>query len=133
MNNLQKHINFWRASAKRDFKTAKGLFTLKRYDSCLFFCHLSLEKLLKGLVVLKTKQPAPHIHDLKRLLDLSGISDFTEENINNLITITEFNISARYDNIKLAFYHKCTRKYTEKYFTISKKLYLWLEKKYPKN
>jgi len=42
-----KVIDFWIESSEEDFKVATGLFKLKHYPQSLFFCHLSLEKLLK--------------------------------------------------------------------------------------
>ena len=65
-------------SAKRDLKTAEGLFSLKRFDACLFFCHLALEKIIKGLVSLKTKEVPPYTHDLVKLLSIAKI-DLSEE------------------------------------------------------
>ncbi len=43
--------------------------------------------------------------------------------------ITTFNIRARYDNIKLEFYKKATREYTEKWFSTAKEGYQWLKEK----
>jgi HEPN domain-containing protein len=133
MTDLQKQLIYWKETSERDLKTAKGLFKLKRYDACLFFCHLSLEKLLKGFVVAKTQEPAPYIHDLERLLKLSNINDATKQTISDLKTITEFNISGRYPEIKAEFYKKCNKDYTKKHLALTNKLYLWLKKKYPKN
>ncbi|MEA2065116.1 MAG: HEPN domain-containing protein [Patescibacteria group bacterium] len=55
MDRINKQIEYWKKSADRNWKTATGLFQLKRYDSCLFFCHLTLEKILKGLFAKKPK------------------------------------------------------------------------------
>lgn len=44
-----------------------GLFKIKRYSDSLFFGHIVLEKILKALVVQKTKNQAPYSHDLIRL------------------------------------------------------------------
>ena len=124
---LKETIEFWQKSAANDWKTANGLFDLKRYDSCLFFCHLTLEKALKGLVVQNTKQLSPFIHDLTKLAEMAKL-DLTENQIDDLKTITTFNISARYGDIKLNFYKKCTLNFTKKYLKITKTLYLWLKK-----
>ncbi len=129
---LKTQIDYWKKSAQRDLDTAQVLFKNKRYDSCLFFCHLSLEKLLKGLVVKQTKKAVPYIHHLEKLTILAELT-LTEEQIKNLRVITDFNIAGRYDKFKFAFYEKCTKEYTEKYFDITKKLFPWLEKKYQKN
>ncbi|MEW6086943.1 MAG: HEPN domain-containing protein [bacterium] len=131
MNNVNKQIDYWKETAQRDWKTALGLFKIKRYDACLFFCHLTLEKILKGLVVKQTNHPSPFIHDLEKLAFLSKLK-LTEQQIQDLRTISTFNIAARYDNIKLAFYKKCTKNFTEKYLLTTKKLYLWLKREYLK-
>ena len=129
--NLSKIGEYFKDSSRRDWKTAQGLFTIKRYDSCLFFCHLTLEKSLKYLVTIHTKDFPPHSHDLLRLVKLAKLK-IDEDQRDNLIEITQFNISGRYDNQKMDFYKKCTFEYTKKYLKITKELLIWLQKNYPK-
>lgn len=129
--NQLKTIKYFKESAERNYQTAIDLFKLKRYDSCLFFCHLALGKFIKALIVAKTNKPAPYIHTLPRLAELAGLS-FSEEQTKNLKIISTFNISGRYDDEKLAFYKLCNKSYTDKYLKITKKLYLWLKENYPK-
>ena len=131
MNSINKQIDYWKKSAGHNLKTATGLFQLKRYDSCLFFCHLVLEKLLKGLVTQNTQKPAPHIHDLERLSILARL-ELSKEQIKNLKMISKFNIAGRYDEIKFDFYKLATKLYAEKYLEISKNLILCLKKQYQK-
>lgn len=128
---MNKQIDYWKKSSKRNLETAQSLLKLKHYDACLFFCHLALEKMLKSLVVEQTGEPAPYTHDLENLAIIAKFSA-SREQIENLKTITRFNIGSRYDDFKFAFYKQCTREYTEKYFNISKKLYLCIEKQYQK-
>lgn len=128
---LKKQIEFWEKSGQEDWETANFLFTGKRYAPCLFFCHLSLEKLLKGLVITNTENSAPHTHDLERLAVLSGIN-FSKEQANTFKTMTRFNISSRYDDQKLSFHEIADKKFTEKYLIITKKLFIWLKNQYPK-
>ena len=129
--NTKKIIQYWKKSAEKDFDVAKTLLKLNRYDYCLFFCHLTIEKLLKGLVVKQIKKSAPFTHDLFYLSKLAEL-DLTSKQKNYLEEITKFNIRARYDNVKLAFYETCTKSYAEKYLKISNDLYLWLKKLYQK-
>ena len=128
---IAEQINYWLVSSDRDWNTVLGLFKIKRYDYCLFLSHLTLEKLLKGLVVIRTEKSAPRIHDLPELANIAEI-DLDENKINNLKIFTTFNISGRYDNIKFNFYKICTKEYTEKYLKIAKELRLCLKKQYPK-
>jgi len=128
---FKKQVDYWRKSAEKNFQAAQVLFDNRHYDSCLFFCHLALEKMLKGLVVMATKKEAPYIHDLVKLANLVDLK-LEEKSVKLLRIITTFNIAGRYQEEKLAFYKRCTKDYTLKYFDISKKLFLWLKKEYSK-
>lgn len=129
--NIQEIINYWEKGADRSFDTAEFLYKGKRYSDCLFFCHLMLEKLLKGLVAQRTKQHAPYLHELDILAKKTGLP-LTDLQIEQLKIISAFNIAARYDNIKESFYKKATKQYAEEYFNISKELFLWIKKQYLK-
>lgn len=131
--NRQKveQINYWLVSSGRDWDTALGLFRMKRFDYCLFFTHLALEKLLKGLITAKAGKPAPKIHDLPELANIAGL-ELSEDQIADLKIFTTFNVSCRYDSVKFNFYKICTKPYTEKYLKIALELIIWLKKQYPK-
>lgn len=130
--NLQKQLDYWEISSKRDLETCHDLFKLKRYDSCLFFGHLALEKIIKGLILIQTQKVPPYIHDLEKLSRAAKLQP-TDKDRTDLRNITKFNISGRYQEEKLEFYKKCNKEYTQQYLKIIKKLYLWLKKQYPKN
>ncbi len=131
MSKLEAQAEYWKLSAERNWRTAMDLFKTKHYDACLFFCHLTLEKSLKALVIRTTNQSAPYIHNLERLANLAKLSLSTEQ-ILQLRVITTFNIAGRYDEEKLAFYKKCSQGFTNKHLQIAKKLYLWLKGEYLK-
>jgi HEPN domain-containing protein len=131
MQGMQKQIQYWKETGNRSLKTAGDLYTTRHYDACLFFCHLTLEKILKGLVVQHTKQPAPYLHDLAKLAALAAV-EVTEADVQHLRTITTFNIAGRYDDIKLAFYKQCTPTFTRRYFALTKELMLCLVDQYHK-
>lgn len=134
MNNdeQKKQINYWIISAKRNWLTALDLFRTTHYDACLFFCHLTLEKVLKAFFVKKTKKSAPYVHNLEQLAQVAGL-DLTDNQILSLRTITTFNIAGRYDEEKFAFYKKCTKDFTSRHLRMAKELYLWLRKEFLKN
>lgn len=128
--NIKKVVDYWKTGAEYNYETAEFLYKGKRYSDCLFFCHLMIEKILKGLVVKRTKTHAPYIHKLVDLAKLAGLG-LTKDQTEQLTEITGFNIAGRYDSAKFNFYKRCDKNYAEKYFTVSKKLYLWLKKQYP--
>lgn len=127
MIKFQKIELFWENQSKEDFKTAEGLFLLKRYAPALFFCHLALEKFLKSLVVRKTKNNAPFEHNL---IQLSKIADiiFSENDRSLISEINTFNIKGRYDDYKSKFYTKATKTYTKRYINETKRIIIWLKK-----
>lgn len=121
-------INYWLKSAKEDLKTAQDLFGLKRYSYSLFFAHLTLEKVLKALVVKTTDQAPPWTHDLVKLAKLTKIS-LSKEKIADLQEINTFNIAARYNDVKFRFYKKATKAYAKKYLERCLKICQWLKAK----
>lgn len=125
--NKEKVINYWLITSKQDFDSVMVLFKNKKYHHSLFFCHLSIEKMLKAIVVKKTKAAPPLIHDLVRLAEKAGLSldtSFKED----LAEITTFNIQTRYDDFKLSFYKQATKAFATKYLNKTKRILKWLEK-----
>ena len=124
---LKTLLNYWINGAEKNYKTAKFLYDGKKFSDCLFFSHLTLEKILKASFVKLNKIHAPYVHELDILAKKAKV-DLSDEQMKQLRIISTFNIAARYDNIKYSFYKKCTKEYTTKHFDISKKLYLCLKK-----
>ena len=124
MNEKQTHhvVAYWSKTAKHNYDTLLSLFKARRYSDSLFFGHLLLEKMLKALVVKKTKTQAPFTHDLIRLQQTAAL-DLTEEEIQLLNKVNDFNIRARYPDYKLKFYKVCTKEYTQKHLNQITSLY----------
>ena len=133
IHNLQQNIKYWLDSSKKDLDVAQDLFRSKHYPQCLFFCHLSLEKLLKGIITKTTKKYPPYIHDLQRLAEFAKI-DLNSQQKKCLDQIFTFNIAGRYADAKFEFYKKYNKKeYAQRYLKITKSLLLWLKKEFQKN
>lgn len=131
-SNFKKLIEYRKESSSQDFKAAKSLFEKKFYAHCLFFCHLSLEKLLKSFVMEKTGEFAPHTHDLLRLIEITGIK-LDKEQTENLEKIFTFNVAGRYLEEKIDFHKTHNKKeVAEKYLNITNNLLIWLKKEFQK-
>lgn len=126
---VKDFIKFWQTTAGRDLEVAEDLFKLGRYNYCLFFSHLALEKLLKGLVYKNSQSHALPVHNLVHLAKQARLF-LTNTQINNFKEITSWNIQTRYDSYKFTFYNKATKEYTDKWFTKAKELYKWLRNQY---
>jgi HEPN domain-containing protein len=100
---INKIIQYWHDSSQHDYDTMLGLFRIKRYSDSLFYGHLVLEKILKALVVLQTKEHALPIHNLLLLLQKSGV-ELLKEEVEFISEANKFNIRAMYPDYKLSFY-----------------------------
>ena len=69
----KKTIAYWMSSSRYDVSVANALMKSRKYPYALFMGHLSLEKLLKALVVKMTDEHAPFSHSLPYLAEKSGI------------------------------------------------------------
>lgn len=121
-------VVYWARSAAEDVITSESLFASKRYLPCLFYCHLFVEKILKGLIVKKTGEPSPYGHMLLRLAKLAGLS-LTDGQSTLLADLTRFNIRARYEDYKYGLHKEASKEFTKKYMHDAKELYVWLKKK----
>ena len=119
-------IQYWIDSSNRDFKTMKNLFKAKEYHWALFIGHLVVEKLLKAYYVKNVGNHPPFTHNLLRLAEKAQLElDETQKDI--LVTVTAFNIQARYDDYKLAFYKTCTQEFTEEWISEIKRFRKWIK------
>ena len=118
--------SYWIKEADEALTVAEHLFEKGDYSYALFFGHLAVEKILKGLYVDLKKEHAPPIHNLARIAGLAGLS-LDEEKIDVLILISSFNIEARYPDLKRSFRKRCTKEYTVEQMRIIKETFQWLK------
>ena len=119
---VKKVVKYWQITAEHDYETMNGLFKIKRYSDSLFFGHIVLEKILKGLVVQETKKEAPYIHNLTKLAELSKCN-LPKDEMDLLDIVNKFNIRSRYPEYKLQFYKQCDKEYAKNYLDKITKLY----------
>lgn len=123
-------VEYWLDSSDQDYETMQVLMRNAQYSWSLFIGHLVVEKLLKGMYVKQnfdTPYP-PKTHNLLSLAEKCGL-ELEDKQIEKLQIITQFNISARYDDYKQEFHKKCTKEYTEFQVENIKEIREWLKKK----
>ncbi len=125
--NKEKMIEYWIDGSNDDFDTMIVMFDSKRYSWSLFIGHLMIEKLLKALFIHVKSDYPPLIHNLLRLAEKSDLK-LTDNRKEQLITVTAFNINARYDDYKMSFKQRCTPNYTYEWIGKLKDLRLWIKK-----
>ena len=121
-----KLIKYWIDDSEDDYDTMIVLYQSKRYYWALFAGHLMLEKLLKAYFVKSKSDYPPLIHNLLRLAEKSEV-ELKDKRKEELITVTAFNINARYDDYKKSFKLKCTPEYTAEWIEKMEELRKWIK------
>ena len=124
----QEIVSYWIQSSDRDYKTMLHLYETKDYCWSLFLGHLVIEKLLKSFYCKNIGTVSPKIHNLYRIAELSNL-EISDEHKEVLVTLTTFNIRARYDDYKQKFHKKCTESYTKSWIDKIKVYRKWLKER----
>ena len=95
MIDINKQIGYWLQGANSDIETAELLVAGKKNIEGLFFCHLTIEKILKALVVKSTLQLAPKSHNLIYLCELASI-DLSDDNKLMMSILMKYQLEGRY-------------------------------------
>ena len=122
----EKLIKYWIDQAMDDNDTMIAMYDSKRYNWALFLGHLMIEKLLKAYYVKINSEYPPLIHNLLRLAEKSNL-DINEEKKKELVTITAFNINARYDDYSSSFKQLCTLEFTDEWISKIDNLKIWIK------
>lgn len=100
---IAEQVTYWQALAASDLEVARRF--LRRGDDlhyCLFFGLMSLEKLIKALVVIATHSTPPRIHDLIKLAERASLSldaDLKEK----LDLFNDFNVRSSLSGLQACF------------------------------
>lgn len=124
--NKDKLIEYWITGSDDDYETMIAMFKSKRFSWSLFIGHLMIEKLLKDYYVKVKSDYPPFIHNLLRLAEKAELG-LTDDIKKQLVTITAFNINARYDDYKMSFKKQCTTEFTEEWIEKLKELRPWIK------
>ncbi len=127
MNNIDL-MKYRIESSDEDYNVMNVLHNSKKNSYCLFFGQMVIEKLLKALYA-KNNKGAPHAprtHDLLYLAQKMEL-ELTERHTLLLDMISDFNMSARYDDYKNGFKQNCTDEYTTEQINNIKEVREWLK------
>ena len=116
----------WLTEGEEALIVAGHLVEKADYSYALFFGHLAVEKVLKGLHAVRKGEHAPPIHNLVRLAKAVGI-ELDEARTEVLLRITAFNIEARYPDLKTGFRQRCTPEYADEQMMVIREMCKWLK------
>ena len=92
---INKQLIYWIDGASSDLETAELLINSRRLLHGLFFCHLTIEKVLKAWVVKTTLDLPPKTHNLLLLHEISKLS-LSDDEIKLLEVLMVYQLEGRY-------------------------------------
>ena len=121
-----KKYEEWFFQSDYDLETAVDMYKTGRYVYCIFMCHLSLEKALKGLYVKGTGEYPPKSHSLIFFVERLGIqmNDTTYEFV---FTLNKISVPTRYPEDLRRLFEAYTKKRTEEILKLTKETQLWIK------
>lgn len=94
---------------------------------CLFFAHLTLEKLLKAHFVKDNASDfPPKTHNLLVLISQTNLSPLPDH-LKTLSQVNQFQIDGRYPDYKLNMFKIADRPYTEQLLAEIENVMIWLQ------
>jgi len=85
----------WYFQSDYDLETAEYMLQSERNTYCVFMCHLSLEKALKGLYYKRTNEIPPKLHNLLYFINRLNLVP-AEDDLLFIGTVNSLSITTRY-------------------------------------
>ena len=124
MIDMAKQIDYWKKGSLSDIETADILIDKKKYREGLFFCHLSIEKMLKALYVKMKNDIPPKTHNLFQLSESIDLK-MDENNSDFFGILMNYQLEGRYPDSNPLIPDEVKVK---KYLTKTKDMQQWLIK-----
>jgi HEPN domain-containing protein len=121
----------WFLQADYDMDTAQYMFDGGRYFYCIFMCHLSIEKALKGLYRAKLMSDPPKVHDLLFLANRVQLAPPAEVK-DLLYELDGLSVPTRYPDELKKMALTYNQRSTEPMLARARKALQWLRAQLPK-
>ena len=125
METIKSQVDYWKEGAVSDLETAEILIKKMKLKEGLFFCHLTIEKLLKAIYVNLFKDNAPKTHRLFYFIEKCNIEP-DEDTINFLGVLMKYQLEGRYPDYDPG---TITKMKANEYLQKTKGLFTWLTAK----
>ncbi|MCL4547697.1 MAG: HEPN domain-containing protein [Bacteroidetes bacterium] len=128
---MAKDYKEWFLQSEYDLNSATKSFDSGDYIYCMFFCHLSLEKYLKGLYLKSLKKEPPKLHNLIFFLENVGI-DLPGKFRKYILDLDDAAVSTRYPDSLTKLSEQFDKEFVSNILTETKELLKWLMTEYKK-
>ncbi len=121
----------WLLQADYDLETAEAMFRSGRFIYVVFFCHLAIEKGLKGIYQTRLNTIPPKIHNLEYFVEKLKLTPSTET-LDFISVLSDASIPTRYPSEFSRMYKEFTQERAELSIRKSKGVLEWIRKEYSK-
>jgi HEPN domain-containing protein len=125
MDNKDKHEE-WYFQSDYDLETAFDMFKTGRMVYCIFMCHLSIEKALKGLSIKKTGEFPSKSHSLIYFTEKLGL-ELDDSDYEFLFMLNKISVPTRYPDDLRKLFTAYTKERTESILNQTKELQSWIK------
>jgi len=117
----------WYFQSDYDYETAVDMFKSGRAVYCIFMCHLSLEKALKGLLVRKTGEFPIKSHSLVYFVEKMGL-ELNESHYEFIFMLNKISVPTRYPDDLRKLFNAYTRERTKSILKQTKEVQSWIKR-----
>jgi len=116
----------WYFQSDYDLETAIDMLKSGRTVYCIFMCHLSLEKALKGLLIKRTGEFPTKSHSLIYFVDKIGF-ELSEVHYEFIYTLNNISVPTRYPDDLRKLFTVYTKERTESILQQTKEVQVWIK------
>ena len=128
---MAKDYQEWFLQSDYDFQVAETLFRTEKYIYCVFLCHLSVEKYLKGIYLRDLQKEPPKFHSLGYFIDACELR--IPENMNDyILEISDMAVLTRYPDSLVNLKEEFEKNVTQDLLNKTQEFLKWLKTEYTK-
>ncbi len=116
----------WYFQSDYDLDTAVDMLKSGRTVYCIFMCHLSLEKALKGLLIKKSGEFPSKTHSLVYFVDKLNLK-ISDPYLEFLFMLNKISVLTRYPDDLRKLFTAYTKERTESILNQTKEIQLWIK------
>ena len=116
----------WYFQSDYDLATARDMQNSGRTVYCIFMCHLSLEKALKGLLIKKTGEFPTRSHSLIFFADKIGL-ELSDAQYEFLFILNKISVPTRYPDDLRRLFKEYTKERTESILKQTIEVQSWIK------
>jgi len=122
----ERNFEEWFLQSDYDLGTAIDMFKTGRYIYCVFLCHLSLEKALKGLMIKRTGEYPSRSHSLINFVEKIGLN-MSKSRYEFIFTLNKISVPTRYPEDLRRLMTSYTKERTDEILNLTKDTQEWIK------